>query len=58
MSEDSSNKPTLKAGEAMISKCPFPDCGVEFANALTTNEKHTCPSDGGCGRSFKLITYN
>jgi len=47
--------PKVAKEEPLIQACPL--CGVGFQEPLNTNVKHTCPQDGGCGQTFKVVNY-
>lgn len=48
-------KPTVAAGEDLIERCPFSDCGKRYQESVATDIKHKCPA---CERSFTLMTYS
>lgn len=55
MSENESNKkPTLKAGDELISSCPI--CKSNFKEKLPTNVKIPCPHPN-CGVTFMVSVF-
>lgn len=52
MSEET--KPTLKAGERIVSMCPI--CRVGFEEAMPTNVRMECPNPS-CGKEFLVMVY-
>jgi len=49
-------EPKIEAGEKLIDHCPL--CVVKYSEPLETNVKHTCPNEGGCGRTFLLKVFD